>query len=185
MVDPSLRFIRVSPRGFYHRVAEVAWENPLDGTPGIPAGGRWSPPGSFPVVYFNRTVRLARLYVAHKLRDQPYGPEDIDPDTGDVLASVDLPPQEYVDVVSDEGCLAVGLSSDYPLDGSGDVIAHEVCWPIGAEAWREGERGIACRSAIVGAGRDDEELAWFQRDSSLRADRVLSFTDWFFASDLV
>lgn len=180
-----MSFLQISRDGPYHRVAEVAWENPLDGVPGVGAGGRWNPPGSFPVVYLNKTVKLARLYVAQKLRDQPYGPEDIDPETGDLLATVDLPEQEYVDVVTDEGCLAAGLPATYPTDDSGEVIPRETCWLIGDEAWRHGEHGIASRSATVGADRDDEELAWFQRGRALRADKVAGFTDWFFAPDLV
>lgn len=185
MVGSALSFLRISRGGPYNRVAEITWENPLDGLPGVDEGGRWNAPDSFPVVYLNKTVKLARLYVAHKLRDHPYGPEDIDPDTGDVLATVDLPAQDHVDIVTDEGCLAVGLPITYPVDASGGVIRQETCRPIGGEAWRMNERGIACRSATVGAAREDEELAWFQRGSALTADSVLGFTDWFFAADLV
>lgn len=185
MVGSRLSFLRTLRRGSYHRVAEVAWEDPLDGVPGVGAGGRWNSPGSFPVVYFNKTIKLARLYVAQKLRDQPYGPEDIDPETGDALATVDLPAQEYVDVVTDEGCLAAGLPTTYPMDDSRRAIPQKTCWSIGDDAWRRDERGIACRSATVGASRDDEELAWFQRGGALTPDRVLGFTDWFFAADLV
>lgn len=175
-----MKFRRILRGGFYHRVAEVGWANPMDGTPGVERGGRWNPPGSFPVVYLNKTIDLARLYVAKKLSGHPYGPEDIDPDTGDVLATVDLPSQEYVDVVTDGGCRGVGLPKSYPLDASGRVIGHESCQPIGLEAWQKREAGIAFRSATLGAGRNGEELAWFQRGRPLSPDRVLSFSDWFF-----
>lgn len=180
MVCAGLSFLRLSRGGPYHRVAEADWEDPLDGVPGMNAGGRWNPPDSFPAVYFNQSVELARLYVSQKLRDQPYGPEDIDPDTGHVLATVDLPAQDYVDIVTDGGCRAAELPTTYPLDRFGDPIPHEACWPIGEDAWREGEHGIACRSATAGAERSDEELAWYQRGSALAAARVLGFTDWFF-----
>lgn len=183
MVSSGLSFRRAPRSGPYHRVAEIAWENPMDGAPGKATGGRWNSPGSFPVVYLNRTVKLARLYVAQKLRDQPYGPEDIDPETGDVLATVNLSPHDYVDVISDQGCLAVGLPVSYPIDESGRLTPHKVCQPIGDEAWQANERGIACRSATAGAAADDEELAWFQRDHTLTAERVLSFTNWFFGLD--
>ena len=179
-----MSFLRLSRNGPYHRVAEADWEDPLDGVPSVGAGGRWNAPGSFPVVYFNQSVGLARLYVSQKLRDQPYGPEDIEPDTGHVLATVDLPAEEYVDIVTDGGCSAAGLPPTYPVDSSGDVIPHDLCWPIGDDAWRKGEYGIACRSATAGASRDDEELAWFQRGAVLVATRVLRFTDWFFGTDL-
>ncbi|MEA1902049.1 MAG: hypothetical protein U9N56_00825 [Actinomycetota bacterium] len=137
------------------------------------------------MIYFNGTVQLARLCVSHKLRDQPYGPEDVDPQTGDVLATVDLPTQEYVDVVTDGGCLAAGLPTSYPMDDKGRVIPHQTCRPIGVEAWRTDEHGIACRRATVGAVPDDEELAWFQRGSALTPDRTVGFTNWFFAPELV
>lgn len=179
-----MTFLRILRGGTYHRVAEVAWENPLDGTPGIERGGRWNLPGAFPVVYLNKTIELARLYVAYKLRGHPYGPEDIDPETGDVLATADLPSQDYVDVITDDGCRSVGLPITYPLDTSGDLIGHESCQPIGWEAWQQREAGIACRSATLGAGSRDEELAWFQRGRALKPERILSFSEWFF-SDVV
>lgn len=145
------------------------------------SGGRWNAPGAFPVLYLNRTVRLSRLYVAHKLRDEPYGPEDLDPESGPILIDVEVPPSGYVDVVSDAGCLAVGLPKSYPVDGSGDLVPHPVCWPIGQEAWHQGEQGVACRSATQGASRSDEELAWFQRDQKLQASAVKNYADWFFS----
>lgn len=97
----------------------------------------------------------------------------------DVLATADLPSRDYVGVVTDDGCLGVGLPTTYPLDASGEVIGHESCQLIGWEAWRTHEVGIACLSATVGAASQDEELAWFQRGKVLRPDRVLAFSDWF------
>lgn len=184
MDDSSLSHRRVTREGSYHRVAEVAWDDPLDGAPALGAGGRWNSPGSFPVVYFNQTVGLARLFGLSKLRGFPYGPEDFDSDTGDLLVTVDLPSQEYVDIVTDEGCKAVGLPPSYPVDGDGHVVPREVCWPIGEAAWLNDEHGIACRSATIGANRSDEELAWFQRGQPLTASRILGFADWFFDAHL-
>lgn len=175
-----MRFRHLSRSGTYYRVADPDWSDPLDGLPGVGSGGRWNRPGSFPVVYFNRTIRLARLFVAHKLRGQPYGPEDIDPDSGPVLVDVDLIADVYVDVISDEGCAAVGLPASYPLDAAGEVIPHDQCWPIGETAWNNGEPGIACRSATHRASAADEELAWFQRNRSLVSEKVTPFIDWFF-----
>ena len=180
MGSPSLKFKHVTRAGTYHRVADPDWPEPLDARPALASGGRWNPPGSFPVVYLNRSVPLARLFVANKLRGLPYGPEDLDPDSGPVLVSVELLSGSYVDVVTDAGCASVGLPSSHPIDSSGDVVPHEACQPIGQEAWNQGEPGIACRSATHGASRSDEEMAWFQRGRRLHADEVEGFVDWFF-----
>lgn len=166
--------------GTYYRVADSDWADPLDGSPSMINGGRWNPPRLFPVVYLNRSVSLARLFIAHKLRDLPYGPEDLDPDSGPVLVNVDLPSERYVDVVTDAGCAAAGLPISYPVDASGHMVERQSCWPIGEVAWRQDEAGIACRSATHGAPRSDEELAWFQQDTRLTADGVEPFLEWFF-----
>jgi hypothetical protein len=165
--------------GEYLRVADPGWGDPLDGSYAGRSGGRWNPPGSFPVVYLCRGVRVARANVFSRLRDQPYGPEDLDPASGPVLVATHLPETRQVDVVTARGCRAAGLPASYPLDARGRTIAHERCQPIGMTAWREGEPGIACRSAAPGASRRDEELAWFGRRRRLRPRRVLEFERWF------
>ena len=139
-----------------------------------------NPPGSFPVVYLNKTFRLARKCVAHKLSGQPYGPEDLEPTAAPVLAVTDVPIKSRVDVVTDDGCRQAGLPATYPMTSQGEVIPHETCWPIGEQAWLMGESGIAYRSATTGAALTDEELAWFQRDQLLPEGEVLQFEDWFF-----
>lgn len=166
--------------GPYYRVADPDWLDPLDGRSSMDKGGRWNAPGSFPVVYFNRSVSLERLFVAHKMRDLPYGPEDLDPDSGPILVNVELPSERYVDVVTDPGCAAVGLPTSYPVDASGNLIEYQSCWLIGEAAWNQDEAGIAGRSATSGAPKSDEELAWFQRGTQLGAAGVESFLEWFF-----
>ncbi|MGH8923604.1 MAG: RES domain-containing protein [Acidimicrobiia bacterium] len=166
--------------GRHYRVAEREWKKPLDGRPGVASGGRWNSPGSFPVVYFNSTKALARRFVAHKLRGQPFGPELLDPRIGPVLVHANLPREPYVDIVTESGCKAAGLPRSYPRDSAGSVVAHEACWPVGQAAWDAGERGIAGRSATDGATLSDEELAWFQRNGALRAAEIEPFDKWFF-----
>jgi hypothetical protein len=175
-------FLHILRSGRYFRVASPDWDDPLDGLPGMSKGGRWNRPGSFPVVYLNKTTRLARTFVAHKLRGQPFGPEDLDPDAGPVLVVTDVPGSRYVDVVSDEGCKAAGLPASYPVDAWGKLLPHDTCWPIGDVAWQRNEPGIACRSATTGAVPTDEELAWFQRDTELSATAVHGYYDWFFGA---
>jgi len=164
-------------------VADPDWHDPLDGLPGVARGGRWNEPGSFPVVYLNQTRSLARKFVAHKLDDQPYAPEDLDPATGPMLVTADLENEDHVDVVTDEGCVTAGLPYSYPRDDAGETIPHEVCRPIGQAAWDTGEPGIASRSASKAAATTDEELAWFQRADTLIAVDEEPFSSWFFGAE--
>jgi len=175
-------FAHVSRGGTYYRVADPQWRDPLDGRRGVAKGGRWNAPESFPVVYLNQTRALARKFVAHKLRDQPYGPEDLDPGGGPTLTTVDLETEDHVDVVTDIGCIAAGLPSSYPRDAAGQTIPHEVCRPIGRTAWDAGEPGVACRSATTTAETTDEELAWFQRTDPPTAVAIEPFVNWFFTA---
>ncbi len=133
------------------------------------------------MLYLNKTVLLARLFVAHKLAGLPYRPEDLDPDSAPVLVDVEMAPERYVDIITDQGCRAAGLPATYPLESGGAVIPHERCWPVGEEAHRTGEPGIACRSATRGASHSDEELAWFQQGEVLEAKKITDFAEWFFA----
>lgn len=134
-------------------------------------------------MYLIRTKSLARKFVAHKLGDQPYSPEDLDPAAGPLLVTADLANEDHVDVVTDEGCIAAGLPDSYPRDSAGETISHQVCWPIGQAAWDTGEPGIACRSASRAAATTAEELAWFQRADTLIAVDKEAFSSWFFGAE--
>ena len=161
------------------RVADPDWEDPLDGTYARDAGGRWNPPGSFPVVYLNADERVARANVLQRYRDLPYGPEDLEPALAPDLVSTVVPDIEYVDVVTDAGCVAAGLPASYPVDGSGRKVPWRACRPVGQTAWDAGLPGIACRSAADGAPRDGEELAWFSREARLTPLDRRRFEEWF------
>ncbi|MGH2812879.1 MAG: RES domain-containing protein [Actinomycetota bacterium] len=164
--------------GEYFRVADPRWTDPLDGSFSAERGGRWNPPGTFPVVYFNATIQVARANVARRFKGMPFGPEDMDPVEAPVLVTATVPDALYVDAVTTEGLAELGLPSTYPVDDDGRTVPHERCRPIGARAWESGERGIVCRTtALPEIG--DEELAWFQREHSLEAGAVASFDAWF------
>lgn len=165
--------------GAYYRVADPGWENPLDGVFAGRSGGRWNPPNSFPVVYLNRDVRVARANVASRFRGRPYGPELLNPGEAPVLVRTTVPEASYVDIITDDGCVDAGLPKEYPHDDAGGIVAWARCQPIGKEAWEAGEPGVACRSAAPAAPLDGEELAWFARERSLEVDVVLAFEDWF------
>lgn len=170
--------------GRYVRVVEPDWEDPLDGSYARDRGGRWSPPGSHPVVYLNRTPRTARLNCLHRLRDQPYGPEDLDEAEAPELVATDVPGGEHADCLSDRGLEGWGLPRSYPRHPDGRPVAWEECRPVGEAAHDAGLGGVACRSAANGARRDDEELAYFERGDAPAPEAVerVPFSDWFWAT---
>ena len=182
--DPGTRssaagFITVTRCGEYMRVADPAWADPLSGESARVCGGRWNAPGSFPVVYLNGDERVARANVLHRFAGLPYGPEDLEPLAGPILVSTIVPEDDFVDVVSDAGCVAAGLPATYPVDADGGAVAHEACRPLGLAAWGAGLPGIACRSAALGASSAGEELAWFARGERLVPLGVRAFADWY------
>ena len=165
--------------GVYFRVADPGWDRPLDGRFARSNGGRWNPPESFPVVYLNRSVEVARANLYRKLEGQPYGPEDLEPSTAPVLVSTRVSEDRYVDVITARGRVAAGLPSSYPRTESGEIVGWDVCQPVGASAFAAGSPGVACLSAAPTAPRGGEELAWFQRRRRLRVLKRRGFNDWF------
>jgi RES domain-containing protein len=160
------------------RVADPDWADPLDGGFAARHGGRWNPPGSFPVVYLNADVATARRNVDRLLAGQPYGPEDLDPAEAYILVEAEAPRAGYVDVVTAAGLRACGLPESYPRDADGAVVDHATCRPIGVAAHEAGLPGIACRSAAPGASDADEELACFV---AVAERRRWSFEDWYWS----
>ncbi len=168
---------RIRRGGRYLRVADPDWRDALDGSYSMRAGKRWNPPGSFPVVYLNATVEIARANCDDWFAGLPYDPLDLDPDAAPLLVETDVPTGDYVDAVTDPGCTALGLPTTYPLDASGAEVSWAVCQPIGQRLWNEGERGIACRSAAL-PRNVGEELAYFERQK-LPITAVRPFADWY------
>lgn len=169
----------VTRGGVYVRVADPDWDDPLSGEYARARGGRWNAPRAFPVVYLNGDVRVARANVLQRFEGLPYGPEDLEPSAAPALVSTVVPEDEFVDVVGNAGCAAVGLPPTYPVDEDGVRVPHELCQPVGRAAWDAGLPGIACRSAAQSAARGGEEMAWFVRGEPLRPLEVRSFRDWF------
>ena len=169
----------VTRGGVYVRVADPDWDDPLSGAFAKARGGRWNAPGAFPVVYLNADERVARANVLHRFDGLPYGPEDLEPSAAPALVSTVVPEDEFVDVISEAGCEAVGLPPTYPVDEDGAPVPHEACRPVGQEAWVAGLPGIACRSAAPAAPLGGEELAWFDRGEPLTPLGVRRFLEWF------
>lgn len=163
------------------RVADPAWEDPLDPSFAAEHGGRWNPPGSFPTLYLNEDLQTARAQVVALLRDSPIDPDDLD--DGFDLVTATLPrAQEVADAVSIVGLESLGLPDSYPRYRNGRPVRHDMCQPIGREVKESGLRGIRSRSATTddGSGR---ELAWFPARQNSRATltRRLVYREWWYA----
>lgn len=170
-------------RWTWWRIADLAWDDPLDAIHARERGGRWNPPNSFPTLYLNEDQVTARLNLRAFIAQWPYEPEDLRADIGPVLVGATLPRRQRVcNVHSPEGVRAVGLPRTYPLDSDGAPVPRARCQPIGARAKKAGLRGVRARSAQSrdGAGR---ELAWFPASSRSAATRskVLTFEQWYWA----
>ncbi len=125
LVLDGMRFRHVERGGRYLRVADPSWVRPLDGRYARERGGRWNAPGSFGVVYLFQAVDVARSFVLNRFEGHPYSAFDLRPEAGPDLVETDVPPERFVDVVTDDGCRAAGLPVTYPRDEAGEIVAHE------------------------------------------------------------
>jgi RES domain len=150
------------------RVADPDWVDPLDPSWAGERGGRWNPPGSFPVLYLNGDVSTARARIERMLAGSPVMMDDLDDDAY-VLVDATLPrAQICADAVTSGGLSALGLPDSYPRGSAGEEVARSVCQRIGSAVHALGLRGVWCRSASTadGSGR---ELAWFPATARSRA----------------
>ena len=115
----AVRFRHVARSGRFVRVAHPDWRRPLDPSFAAARGGRWNPPGSFPVLYLCATRAVARAVVLGRFEGLPYGLLDLRPDRRPVLIETDVPLHRAVDVVTEAGCRAVDAPRQLPLRRTG------------------------------------------------------------------
>lgn len=165
------------------RVADSSWVDPLDPSFAGSRGGRWNPPGSFPVLYLNEDVRTARAQVEALLRGSPIRPDDLDEGFDLVVATLPRA-QDVADALGDAGLESLGLPHTYPRYANGRPVRHDACQPVGQAVKDAGLRGVHARSAATedGSGR---ELAWFPARESSHAVLVerLGYRDWWYRLD--
>jgi hypothetical protein len=143
------------------RVADAAWDDPLDATWADRAGGRWNAPGDGPTLYLNADVATARAQVPRMLAGTAIDPEDLRDDAPFVLIPVRLPSRQRVaDATTDTGLVALGLPRTYPRRPRGGEVPWAACRAAARTVRTAGLRGVHARSAATpdGSGR---ELAWF------------------------
>lgn len=169
--------------GPHLRVVDPDWDDPLDATYAQRVGGRWNTVGSYPVLYLNATIGAARANASQKLTEQRalgIGLENLDPAGLPELVEVEVPAGTAADLRSDDGLRAVGLPTTYPRTAAGEIIPHERCQPIGAEAHDRRLDGVLARCAAPGAQTLDSELAWFPlQGRSAAAGARQAFHDWY------
>jgi hypothetical protein len=183
-VVPELPAVVTEPLDHTHswlRLADLAWTDPLDPTFAPVVGGRWTPVGGPPTLYFNADVDTARANVRRLCAGYSLVPEDLDDDNGYVLVAARLPAgQQVADAHSSAGLAALGLPSTYPVDARGREVGHAACQRIGQAIFDDGLDGVHCRSAAThdGSGR---ELGWFPgAGSRARRRTVRRFGDWYY-----
>ena len=149
----------VTRGGLYVRVCDTTWRNCGDTNPSKQYGGRWNKPGAFGVLYLcaNRTVAAANARWIYE-RDGRFTLFDRRPERRPFLQEFTIKEDQFVNIVTKVGILALHLPESYPLGST-----YAKCRAIGQKAYEVGERGIAClsaaeatRSRVVG-----EELALF------------------------
>ncbi|WP_165492132.1 RES domain-containing protein [Egibacter rhizosphaerae] len=167
------------PGSRWLRLADPSWDDPLDATFAARFGGRWTPVGGEPTLYLCADAPTAWRIVTARLASSPVNVEDVRDEAGPDLVDVELaPPVTAIDAASNEGLVAAGLPTSYPLDGvDGDVVGHTDCRPVGAAAAADEFDGVYARSAATRDGRG-RELAWFPKRRAARLRARSPFTVW-------
>ncbi len=180
-----MRFRHVVRHGRYYRVCDPRWADCMDTSFSKTHGGRWNPPGSFGALYLCRTLAVAAAKARANFTSEIHSLYDLKPQFRPALLELTIPAtpeRSFVDAVTDAGCAAAGLPATYPLGREGKIVTHAACGKIGASAYANAERGIACRSAAeAGQGSwPGEELALFDRHAGIaRRGRRRPFSDWY------
>lgn len=162
------------------RVADLAWDDPLDPTWADHVGGRWNTPGDGPTLYLNLDVETARAQISRLLEGSPIDPEDLRDDAPYILVPVALPSRQRVaDATTDTGLVALGLPRTYPLTARGHGVRWAPCRTAARTSRSAGLRGVLSRCAATSDGHG-RELAWFPaRGARARTDGVvLAFAQW-------
>jgi hypothetical protein len=144
------------------RVADTAWDDPVDPTWSDRTGGRWNTPGDGPTLYLCADVDTARAQVPRMLEGTAIDPEDLRDDAPFVLVPVGLPERQRVaDAVSELGLASLGLPRTYPRRTRGGPVPWVECRKVAKSVRAASLRGVLARSAAPEASADGQELAWF------------------------
>jgi len=158
-VTPGPRTVRLDDGRTWWRVADLAWDDPVDPTWADRTGGRWNTPGDGPTLYLNADTATARAQVGRMLQGTAIDPEDLRDDAPFVLVPVGLPARQRVaDATTDVGLQALGLPRTYPRRARGGEVPWSECRRAARAVRAAHLRGVLSRSAAADHG---QELAWF------------------------
>jgi hypothetical protein len=168
---------RIARGGRYYRIANPAWVDPLDPNFATIHGGRWTPPGEFGGLYLCATIEVAAANARHQHRNRAIKLFDLRPQARPVLVMVNVPEDDFLDIVTDAGIAAVKLPRAFPFG-----ITHERCWPVARRAHAARLPGIASRSAAecTPARWVGEELTLYDRGLPVRkVGKIKPFSHWY------
>ncbi len=145
VIDPS-KPGTIDVSGTLYRAIPHSSQDPLSTQQSLIAGGRWNPPGSFPVLYTGSSMQVIRSFI--DWHATYFGiplatrPRDELPDLAILSFTATV-----ADVASDDGLAHYGLPTNYPEGFSPND--HSATRPIGVSIYALGMAGIATRSATM------------------------------------
>jgi len=157
-VQRSLRqAVAAAPRsaveGEFERHVSLNWRL----LSGSSSGGRWGPPGQYPVLYLGRP-RASVTVEAYRHLVDPFAADGM---TGDQVAprrilTCTVSVTDVLDLRTEEAQVRVGLSTDDLLS---DVGEYDACWQVGRIAHQLSLHGVIAPAAT----HFGETLALFER----------------------
>src|SRR5438105_1296114 len=121
---------------------------PLSGALSREHGGRWNPPGSFPVLYTFLSRRVARTWVEARLARGGIALSEVQPEALPDLLVLECHLEQLADLATDAGLKEVGLPSTYPI-GFETEAAYPATRPIGMSVYSARAHGVLTRSATA------------------------------------
>lgn len=122
-------------------------------------------------MYLNGTIAVAAANARRAYEGEIATLYDLRPEQRPSLQIVNVTESPFVDAVTDEGLLFLGLPPSYPMG-----VEWKQCQEIGRRLYDEDENGIACPSNAA----PGEELAIFDTALALVARGArLPFSTWY------
>lgn len=157
MSRPLLEALAMLPRSSISGVFQRHVSPKVRDLVGSASGGRWGPPGSFPVLYLGRppdsVIIEAYRHLVEPVMDGAMKPELVGPRR---LLTCSLDVHNIIDLRTEDALLTVGLTPDRVMSPVGD---HAACQDVGKAAHQLECHGIIS-TAASGIG---ETLALFER----------------------
>lgn len=169
-------------QGNLYRSVPHSSQTPLSTDYAYNYGGRWNPPGTYPVMYTSTSVDGAKAFVDWQADFFGIGWADRAPEDQPDLLVLTFN-ATLADVATDSGLALHGLPKTYPL-GYQSPSAWTITQPIGVSICATGVAGLVTRSASMsnwsGPITEWAEVAIFaqQAPKPVLVDRF-AYSDWY------